>query len=91
MLAQNPRHGLFHLDILFCFVFLQSFFAERLFAYFDADGSGSITLDELKTGLRLLTQGAPIDKLKLLFTVYDVDGKFRNNSTCSEHDKQVNM
>ncbi|XP_072019827.1 LOW QUALITY PROTEIN: NADPH oxidase 5-like [Amphiura filiformis] len=52
----------------------KSFFAERLFAYFDADGSGSITLDELKTGLRLLTQGAPIDKLKLLFTVYDVDG-----------------
>ncbi|XP_070546727.1 NADPH oxidase 5-like isoform X2 [Ptychodera flava] len=52
----------------------KSFFAERFFALFDADGSGSITLEELMDGLRLLLKGSPSDKLKFLFDVYDVDG-----------------
>lgn len=53
----------------------QPFFAERFFALFDSDGSGTITLQELKEALNLLIHGNPMDKLKFLFQVYDVDGK----------------
>lgn len=53
----------------------QSFFAERFFALFDSDGSGTITLQELLEALTLLIHGNPMDKLKFLFQVYDVDGK----------------
>ncbi|XP_077866627.1 NADPH oxidase 5-like [Saccoglossus kowalevskii] len=52
----------------------KSFFAERFFALFDADGSGTITLDELMGGLQLLLKGSSADRLKFLFDVYDVDG-----------------
>ncbi|XP_023442506.2 NADPH oxidase 5 [Dasypus novemcinctus] len=52
----------------------ESFFAERFFALFDSDGSGTITLQELQEALTLLTHGSPMDKLKFLFQVYDVDG-----------------
>ncbi|XP_067091327.1 NADPH oxidase 5 [Osmerus mordax] len=52
----------------------ESFFAERFFALFDADGSGSISLDELLKALDLLIHGSETDKLKFLFQVYDVDG-----------------
>ncbi|XP_072173756.1 NADPH oxidase 5-like [Diadema setosum] len=52
----------------------KSFFAERFFHLFDADGSGYISLDELMEGLYLLTKGDPVDKLRFLFSVYDVDG-----------------
>jgi len=54
---------------------LQSFLAERFFAIFDEDESGSIELIELMTGLRLITKGSSEDKLKFLFKVFDVDGK----------------
>ena len=54
---------------------LQSFFAERFFALFDSDSSGSIELAELMNGLILLSKGTPRQKLKFLFDVYDVDGK----------------
>lgn len=53
----------------------QSFFAERFFTLFDSDGSGTITLQELRDALTLLIHGDPMDKLKFLFQVYDVDGK----------------
>ncbi|XP_034031676.1 NADPH oxidase 5 [Thalassophryne amazonica] len=52
----------------------ESFFAERFFALFDSDGSGTITLDELLKALDLLIHGSETDKLKFLFQVYDVDG-----------------
>uniref|UniRef100_A0A452U5B6 NADPH oxidase 5 n=1 Tax=Ursus maritimus TaxID=29073 RepID=A0A452U5B6_URSMA len=52
-----------------------SFFAERFFTLFDSDGSGTITLQELRDALTLLIHGDPMDKLKFLFQVYDVDGK----------------
>ncbi|XP_030829321.1 NADPH oxidase 5 [Strongylocentrotus purpuratus] len=52
----------------------KSFFAERFFHLFDQDGSGYISLDELMEGLYLLTKGDPVDKLRFLFSVYDVDG-----------------
>jgi len=55
---------------------LQSFFAERFFALFDSDGSGSISLDELLKALNLLIHGNETDKLRFLFQVYDVDGQF---------------
>uniref|UniRef100_A0A3B3T8K7 NADPH oxidase 5 n=1 Tax=Paramormyrops kingsleyae TaxID=1676925 RepID=A0A3B3T8K7_9TELE len=53
----------------------ESFFAERFFALFDADGSCSISLDELLKALQLLIHGSETDKLRFLFQVYDVDGK----------------
>uniref|UniRef100_A0A6I8R677 NADPH oxidase, EF-hand calcium-binding domain 5 n=1 Tax=Xenopus tropicalis TaxID=8364 RepID=A0A6I8R677_XENTR len=52
----------------------ESFFAERFFALFDSDGSGSISLDELLKALNLLIHGNETDKLRFLFQVYDVDG-----------------
>ncbi|NWT82343.1 NOX5 oxidase, partial [Lanius ludovicianus] len=52
----------------------ESFFAERFFALFDSDGSGSLSLEELLGSLRLLLQGNPTEKLRFLFRVYDVDG-----------------
>lgn len=57
---------------------VQSFFAERFFALFDSDGSGSISLDELLKALDLLIHGNETDKLRFLFQVYDVDGKYSN-------------
>uniref|UniRef100_A0A3Q0SQP8 NADPH oxidase 5 n=1 Tax=Amphilophus citrinellus TaxID=61819 RepID=A0A3Q0SQP8_AMPCI len=54
----------------------ESFFAERFFALFDSDGSGSISLDELLKALDLLIHGNETDKLRFLFQVYDVDGHF---------------
>uniref|UniRef100_A0A8C1VQL3 NADPH oxidase, EF-hand calcium binding domain 5 n=1 Tax=Cyprinus carpio TaxID=7962 RepID=A0A8C1VQL3_CYPCA len=56
----------------------ESFFAERFFALFDSDGSSSISLDELLKALDLLIHGSETDKLRFLFQVYDVDGKFEN-------------
>ncbi|XP_062819213.1 NADPH oxidase 5 [Anolis carolinensis] len=52
----------------------ESFFAERFFALFDSDGSGTISLDELLEALKLLIHGSEADKLRFLFHVYDVDG-----------------
>nr|XP_011758699.1 NADPH oxidase 5 [Macaca nemestrina] len=52
----------------------ESFFAERFFAIFDSDRSGTITLQELQEALALLIHGSPMDKLKFLFQVYDIDG-----------------
>lgn len=57
----------------------QSFFAERFFALFDSDGSGTISLEELLNALSLLVHGNETDKLRFLFQVYDVDGKMIKN------------
>uniref|UniRef100_A0A8C0IPA5 NADPH oxidase 5 n=1 Tax=Chelonoidis abingdonii TaxID=106734 RepID=A0A8C0IPA5_CHEAB len=57
----------------------ESFFAERFFALFDSDGSGTISLDELLKALNLLIHGDETDKLRFLFQVYDVDGKIVKN------------
>uniref|UniRef100_A0A663DPL0 NADPH oxidase 5 n=1 Tax=Aquila chrysaetos chrysaetos TaxID=223781 RepID=A0A663DPL0_AQUCH len=53
----------------------ESFFAERFFTLFDADGSGTISLEELLKALSLLVHGNEMDKLRFLFQVYDVDAQ----------------
>ncbi|XP_064578554.1 NADPH oxidase 5 [Zonotrichia leucophrys gambelii] len=52
----------------------ESFFAERFFALFDSDGSGSLSREELLGSLRRLLRGNSTEKLQFLFQVYDVDG-----------------
>ncbi|XP_050396524.2 NADPH oxidase 5 [Patella vulgata] len=52
----------------------ESFFAERFFQLFDQDDSGTIELQELLDGLRMLTGADAARKLEFLFDVYDVDG-----------------
>uniref|UniRef100_A0A3B5B6I7 NADPH oxidase 5 n=1 Tax=Stegastes partitus TaxID=144197 RepID=A0A3B5B6I7_9TELE len=59
----------------------ESFFAERFFALFDSDGSSSISLDELLEALELLIHGSETDKLRFLFQVYDVDGRYHRITT----------
>ncbi|NXD95827.1 NOX5 oxidase, partial [Chaetorhynchus papuensis] len=59
----------------------ESFFAERFFALFDSDGSGSLSLEELLGSLRLLLHGNPTEKLRFLFRVYDVDGERRESGS----------
>uniref|UniRef100_A0A8V5HCB0 Uncharacterized protein n=1 Tax=Melopsittacus undulatus TaxID=13146 RepID=A0A8V5HCB0_MELUD len=60
----------------------ESFFAERFFALFDADGSGTISLEELLRALSLLVHGSEMDKLRFLFQVYDVDGEMVKTTGC---------
>ncbi|NXB94332.1 NOX5 oxidase, partial [Vidua chalybeata] len=55
----------------------ESFFAERFFALFDSDGSGSLSREELLGSLRRLLRGNSTEKLRFLFQVYDVDGERR--------------
>ncbi|NXT31531.1 NOX5 oxidase, partial [Pelecanoides urinatrix] len=55
----------------------ESFFAERFFALFDSDGSGTISLEELLKALSLLVHGNETDKLRFLFQVYDMKVKPR--------------
>ncbi|XP_030811337.1 NADPH oxidase 5 [Camarhynchus parvulus] len=52
----------------------ESFFAERFFALFDSDGSGSLSREELLGSLHRLLRGNSTEKLRFLFQVYDVDG-----------------
>ncbi|KAL9838148.1 LOW QUALITY PROTEIN: NADPH oxidase 5-like [Geothlypis trichas] len=52
----------------------ESFFAERFFALFDSDGSGSLSREELLGSLHRLLRGNSTEKLHFLFQVYDVDG-----------------
>ena len=66
----------------YSFVYLQSFFAERFFELFDQDASGTIELQELMDGLRMLTKGTPAQKLQFLFDVFDADGKSLFLSVC---------
>ncbi|XP_062357141.1 NADPH oxidase 5 [Cinclus cinclus] len=52
----------------------ESFFAERFFALFDSDGSGSLSREEFLGSLHRLLCGNSTEKLRFLFQVYDVDG-----------------
>ncbi|XP_076354968.1 NADPH oxidase isoform X2 [Tachypleus tridentatus] len=51
-----------------------SFFAERLFRLYDTRKTGRISLDEFLTAIRNFARMSSEGKLKLLFSVYDVDG-----------------
>ncbi|NWZ86596.1 NOX5 oxidase, partial [Poecile atricapillus] len=59
----------------------ESFFAERFFALFDSDGSGSLSREELLGSLRRLLRGNSTEKLRFLFQVYDVDGERRKSGS----------
>ncbi|NWH38316.1 NOX5 oxidase, partial [Chloropsis hardwickii] len=69
----------------------ESFFAERFFALFDSDGSGSLSREELLGSLRRLLGGNPTEKLRFLFQVYDVDGERRKNGICWEFFFGINL
>lgn len=51
-----------------------TFFADRMFQLFDADHSGSVSLDEFIVAVRKFANKSQDDKLDLLFQLYDVDG-----------------
>ncbi|NWZ43288.1 NOX5 oxidase, partial [Brachypodius atriceps] len=53
----------------------EPFFADRFFALLDADGSGSLSREELLGSLRRLLHGNSTEKLRFLFRLYDVDGE----------------
>ena len=63
---------------LYCHLCTQSFFAERFFHIFDKGKTERISRRELKDGLLLLTSGSEVDKLRFLFQIYDIDGKYSN-------------
>lgn len=54
----------------------QSFFTERVFQIFDRDNSGSISMQEFLDAMHQFAGQSPDDKIKFLFKVYDLDGKF---------------
>uniref|UniRef100_A0A8C8ST86 NADPH oxidase 5 n=1 Tax=Pelusios castaneus TaxID=367368 RepID=A0A8C8ST86_9SAUR len=68
----------------------ESFFAERFFALFDSDGSGTIGLEELFKALNLLIHGDETDKLRFLFQVYDVDAYSIGHRTKNQITFQAN-
>jgi len=49
-------------------------FVDRVFEVFDADRSDTVSLNELCTGLSVLTRGTPEEKLNLSFNMYDING-----------------
>ncbi|XP_013785082.1 NADPH oxidase 5-like [Limulus polyphemus] len=51
-----------------------SFFAERMFRLYDTRNAGKISLDQFLTAIRNFARMSSEEKLKLLFSVYDVDG-----------------
>ena len=66
--------GIFYLN---CFdLFFQPFFVERVFHIFDKDDNGSISLQEFIDAMHQFAGQSPDDKIKFLFKVYDIDGKF---------------
>lgn len=58
------------------FSILQSFFTERVFQIFDKDNSGTISLPEFIDAMHQFSGKTPDDKIRFLFKVYDLDGKF---------------
>ena len=57
-------------------IFFQPFFVERVFHIFDKDDNGSISLQEFIDAMHQFAGQSPDDKIKFLFKVYDIDGKF---------------
>ena len=64
---KNTMHAIF---------FFQPFFVERVFHIFDKDDNGSISLQEFIDAMHQFAGQSPDDKIKFLFKVYDIDGKF---------------
>lgn len=60
------------------FFFSQPFFTNRVFQIFDKDNSGSISLQEFIDAIHQFAGQSPEDKIKFLFKVYDIDGKYCN-------------
>jgi hypothetical protein len=56
-------------------LFLQPFFVERVFRIFDVDASGTISKEEFIDSMKSIIGRSSIEKLKLLFQIYDLDGK----------------
>lgn len=48
---------------------------ERIFHIFDADKSGTVSLDEFMGVIRSFAHQSPSEKLHYLFQVYDLNGK----------------
>ena len=57
---------------------LQSFFAERYFAYFDRDGNGEVDLDEFISSLADVLQQTQDEKLQFMFDIFDENGGCKN-------------
>ncbi|GBL94331.1 NADPH oxidase 5, partial [Araneus ventricosus] len=49
------------------------FFVERIFNVFDADKSGTVSLDEFMRVMRCFANQSPAEKLHYLFDVYDIN------------------
>ena len=63
----------FILIVLICFF---SLFSLNGFHIFDKDDNGSISLQEFIDAMHQFAGQSPDDKIKFLFKVYDIDGKF---------------
>lgn len=59
----------------------QPFFTNRVFQIFDKDNSGSISLQEFIDAIHQFAGQSPEDKIKFLFKVYDIDGKWNKKKT----------
>ncbi|KAJ2736339.1 hypothetical protein IW152_000899 [Coemansia sp. BCRC 34962] len=57
--------------------FAGSLLAERLFAFYDADGDGALVFDELARGVAAYSRGSVAEKAAAVFRAYDVDGDGR--------------
>lgn len=63
---------------IFTLPFIQKpFFTNRVFQIFDKDNSGSISLQEFIDAIHQFAGQSPEDKIKFLFKVYDIDGKWK--------------
>lgn len=64
--------------VSFQHVFQQPFFVERVFRIFDGDSSGTISKEEFIDSMKSIIGRSSYEKLKLLFQIYDLDGKYLN-------------
>ncbi|KAI7826444.1 hypothetical protein BX661DRAFT_206025 [Kickxella alabastrina] len=55
----------------------QSVLGARLFAFYDADGDGALTFEEMACGFSVYTKGSLDEKAPAVFRAYDVDGDDR--------------
>ncbi|KAJ1889932.1 hypothetical protein LPJ66_007763, partial [Kickxella alabastrina] len=55
----------------------QSVLGARLFAFYDADGDGALTFEEMACGFSVYTKGSLDEKAPAVFRAYDVDGDGR--------------